>query len=270
MAHNWANSQQTLDGTFKIIQTNHLIEVKSRIVSIAKAALPNAIHSQVSGRLVIACVISTLLLLMVVTATLAHQRNNASPVNLPAIVAVSDNTRTPVSSSTTVATTESAQNPASLLVAGKVTSGVVTALLLSSPSDPIGQGLGNITLEGNAKLSFSQGILNISLNLEDNISWTFAFYAADLQQGTLYSNAVLLPVPDPQTPGIVIVKNGERCREADGEFTVEQASPRLIVSFVQRCDKKASKSIRGTITFTPANLFTPTPTLSAERVLLIL
>lgn len=44
---------------------------------------------------------------------------------------------------------------------------------------------------------------------------------------------------------------GRDCSALDGRFRVERASPTLVVSFLQRCQRDARSMLRGTLAFTP-------------------
>ncbi len=143
--------------------------------------------------------------------------------------------------------------------------GQVVVHLYSAPSDPVGHGIGDFTLQGPGRFGTDQNAMNFRVvqSTQSNISWTFVFYAPQLIVGQSYENAVQFPANDKQFPGMSIKStdpSSSPCfNNMQGHFIIEQLSPAIVVSFRQTCYSNTAVALEGTLTFTP-NVLEATPT----------
>jgi hypothetical protein len=186
--------------------------------------------------------------------------NTATPTITPSSTSTPTPTLTPTLTPTSTFTPESV-NLLSI-------EGEATANLNASPLDYIGGGRGNFTLHGKAKLSSGNNLLKLTLIPDDGteIPWSFQFFAPALQTSKLYENATKILFTPGDSPELAVGSTLRGCNQIGGKFIIEQQSPQLVISFTQLCENNPNMVLKGTITFTPQALLTPTPTIPPEKL----
>ena len=130
----------------------------------------------------------------------------------------------------------------------------MVAQLHRSPNDYIsigyGDAEGNFTLEGTSAISVSGSRIGFSVPSNDG-DWRFEFYAPQLEVGRTFDGAVRL-MSAGDGPAMQISSPGKTCNRITGEFTIEQATPDMvIIRFTQFCEGNTNEPLSGTVTFRP-------------------
>jgi hypothetical protein len=131
--------------------------------------------------------------------------------------------------------------------------GRTTAKLYSAPGEFVGDGQGSFTIEGKGELQPNGWWISITLvESDDPGGWHFEFFAPYLQVGQTFTSETWQSFPsDDGPPTMSIEAPGRVCSNFMGEFTVEQATPDVVISFTQYCDGDKANEFSGTLIFNP-------------------
>jgi len=106
--------------------------------------------------------------------------------------------------------------------------------------------------------------MSITLNTSRTKRWYFTFSAPALQIGRTYTVSRFVRADYPYIPQMSSSAINSACRDASGEFRIEQYSPQVVVTFTYLCNRDPNQKFTGKVTFIPVSLLTPTPTIPPE------
>ena len=145
--------------------------------------------------------------------------------------------------------------------------GNVDMSMISGLEDPIGKGPGSGLTRGPGEARSVNGALMLKwTETSTNSVWSLTAYAPEMEIGRQYDALPTASSTNRDQPFLSVSSNGHTCSLVSGQFKVEQAWPKIIISFWQDCEGSATQSLTGTLTYEPDEKFIATATLPPDKI----